>query len=112
MVRIIALVEPKDEASRKDFDEWYLGNHVESFSHTPGIVKAEVNRLERPYMGGQPSQYITIYEFETDDVDEAMEAANLYLQNPTWPGNQPARDCLKLISVGWYKVDKSFSQSD
>ena len=108
MVKLIGLVEPKDEASRKAFEEWYLGNHIEDVSHTPGALRATVHRLERPFMKTDPPQYITIYEFETEEVQDAYTALSSYLNNPGWPGRKPDNGSLRIISAGWYRVDRSF----
>jgi len=108
MVKLIGLVEPKDEASRKAFEEWYLGNHIEDVSHAPGVLKAAVHRLEKSYLKTNPPQYITIYEFENEDVKDAHIALSRYLNNPGWPGRKPDNGSLKIISAGWYKVDRSF----
>ena len=108
MVRLIGLVEPKDEASRRAFEEWYLGNHIEDVSQAPGVLRATVHRLVRPYMKTAPPQYITIYEFETEEVGEAATALREYLSRPGWPGRRPDNGSVRIISAGWYHVDRSF----
>ena len=107
-IKLFGLVEPVSEASREAFEEWYLGNHIEDISHTPGIIKATVHRLEKPFMKTDPPQYITIYEFETKTIEDAAEALKKYLSNPTWPGSKPPNDSLRILSSGWYEVDRSF----
>ena len=109
MVKLIGLVEPTDEASKEAFEEWYLGNHIEDVSHTPGIIRATAHRLVHPFMKTSPPKYITIYEFETDDMNDAAHALREYLKNPTWPGSKPNNGSLKIISAGWYHVERSFS---
>jgi len=109
MVKLIGLVEPKDEASRRAFEEWYLGNHIEDVSHTPGVLRATVHRLVKPFMKTTPPQYITIYEFETAEVRDAATALGEYLNNPGWPGRKPDNGSLRIISAGWYHIDRSFS---
>ena len=112
MVKLIGLVEPKDEDSRKAFEEWYLGNHIEDVSHTPGIVRATVHRLEKSFMKTDPPQYITIYEFETEEVEEAHTALARYLSNPGWAGRKPDNGSLRILSAGWYRIDRSFVSRD
>ena len=107
--KLIGLVEPTDEASREAFEEWYLGNHIEDVSHTPGIIRATTHRLVKPFMKTDPPQYITIYEFEVDEVGDASDALRKYLENPTWPGSKQYNGSLKVLSSGWYEVDRSFS---
>jgi hypothetical protein len=109
MVKLIGLVEPKDEASRRAFEEWYLGNHIEDVSHTPGVLRATVHRLVKPFMKTAPPQYITIYEFETEEVRDAATALGDYLNNPGWSGRKPDNGSLRIISAGWYRTDRSFS---
>ncbi|MFO7962327.1 MAG: EthD domain-containing protein [Desulfobacterales bacterium] len=108
-VKLIGLVEPVSEASREAFEEWYLGNHIEDVSHTPGIIRATAHRLVKPFMKTDPPQYITIYEFDTDSMEAAEKALSDYLAAPTWPGSKPANNSLKIVSAGWYEVDRSFS---
>ncbi|MFC1824779.1 hypothetical protein ACFL9T_18885 [Thermodesulfobacteriota bacterium] len=52
--KLIGLVEPVNEASREAFEEWYLGNHIEDVSHTPGIIRATTHRLIKPFMKTTP----------------------------------------------------------
>ena len=60
-VKLIGLVEPVNEASHKAFEDWYLGNHIEDVSHTPGVIRATVHRLIKPFLKTDPPQYVTIY---------------------------------------------------
>jgi hypothetical protein len=107
-VKLIGLVEPVSESAKKAFEEWYLGNHIEDVSHTPGIIRATAHRLIKPFMKTDPPQYVTTYEFDTDNVKDASEALRKYLERPTWQGSRPANDSLKIISAGWYEVDRTF----
>lgn len=109
-VKLIGLVEPTDASSREAFEEWYLGNHIEDVSHAPGVVRATVHRLAKPFMKTDPPRYITIYEFETEAVEDAATALREYLSNPGWPGRKPPNGSLKILSAGWYRVERSFSQ--
>ena len=117
-VKLIALVEPLSEDLFDAFEEWYLGNHIEDISHTPGIIRATTHRLEKPFAKTdppqkiEPPQYVTIYEFDTETVEEAMKALHRYLYEPTWPGSRPPNNSLKILSAGWYEVDRSFSQNE
>ena len=111
-LRLIGLVEPVDESARKAFEEWYLGNHIEDISHTPGVIRATTHRLLKPYGKTDPPQYVTIYEFDTEEVGDAAEAVRTYLNHPTWPGSRPSNDSLRILSAGWYRVERSFSSTD
>ena len=110
-VKLIGLVEPVNEASHKAFEDWYLGNHIEDVSHTPGVIRATVHRLIKPFIKTDPPQYVTIYEFDLDVVEDAKKALGKYLANPTWEGSKQANDSLKILSAGWYEVDRSFSSN-
>ena len=110
--KLIGLVEPVNEASREAFEEWYLGNHIEDVSHTPGIIRATTHRLIKSFMKTDPPQYITIYEFEAEEVGDAADALRKYLAEPTWSGNKPPNGSLKVLSSGWYEVDRSFSSNE
>ena len=109
-VKLIGLVEPVDASAQKRFEEWYLGNHIEDVSHAPGITRATVHRLAKPFMKTDPPKYVTIYEFDTERVDDAATALREYLSHPGWPGRTPDNGSLKILSAGWYVVDRSFSQ--
>ena len=108
MLKLIGLVEPKDEASRRAFEAWYLGNHIEDVSHAPGVVSATVHRLVKPYRKTAPPRYITIYEFETEEVRDAAEALREYLTHPGWTGREPDNGSGRILSAGWYRIDRSF----
>ena len=108
-VKLIALVEPVDESARAAFEDWYLGNHVQDVSHTPKILSATVHRLAKNFSLDDPPQYLTIYEFDSEQVAEAEEALFGYLRQPSWPGSRPSNDSMKVLSAGWYQVAQSFS---
>lgn len=107
-VKLIGLVEPVSEASQEAFEEWYLGNHIEDVSHTPGIVRATAHRLVKTFMNTDPPRYVTIYEFDETSAEDAEKALRKYLAKPTWPGSKPPNDSLRILSAGWYEIDRSF----
>jgi len=107
-VKLIGLVEPVDESARAAFEDWYLGNHVRDVSHTPGIVTATVHRLAKNFASVDPPQYVTIYEFDCEQVADAEQALFTYLSQPTWPGSRPSNGSMKVVSAGWYEVEQSF----
>ena len=102
MVKLIGLVEPIDEASKEAFEEWYLGNHIEDVSHTPGIIRATAHRLVHPFMKTSPPKYITIYEFETDaaaeaHLDSAQFQKNVAEFTAAWPESE--RVVIRAVQV-------------
>ena len=108
-VKLIGLVEPIDASAQDAFEEWYLGNHIEDVSHAPGVTRATAHRLVKPFMKTDPPRYVTIYEFETEEVEDAAKALREYLSSPGWPGRKPDNGSLKILGAGWYVVDRSFS---
>ncbi len=111
-LKLIGLVEPKDESTQKAFEEWYLGSHVENVSHAPGVVQATALRLVKPFLNTDPPQFVSIYEVEADDVDAATEALLEYEKNPTWPGSRPGNNSIRILSAGWYEEECTFSTKD
>jgi hypothetical protein len=107
-VKLIGLIEPVDESARAAFEEWYLGNHVQDVSHTPGIVSATVHRMVKSFSSDDPPEYVTIYEFDSPQQGDAEEALFSYLRKPTWPGSKRPNGSMKIISAGWYEVERSF----
>jgi len=107
-VKLIGLVEPKDESAREGFQEWYLGNHIEDVSHAPGVIRATVHRMVKPFFKTDPPKYITVYELEAESVEAAAAALRKYLSHPGWPGRKPENGSLKILAAGWYVVERSF----
>jgi hypothetical protein len=59
------------EASRdEEFNQWYTHTHLPDLSEAKGLVKATRYRNLRPLQG--PSQYLAIYEFESDDLETSV----------------------------------------
>jgi len=82
-VKLIGLIEPVDESARAAFEEWYLGNHVQDVSHTPGIVSATVHRMVKSFSSDDPPEYVTIYEFDSPQQGDAEEALFTYPRGGT-----------------------------
>lgn len=56
------------EASRDvEFNQWYTHTHLPDLSNAKGLLKARRFRNLRPLQG--PSQYLAVYEFESDDLE-------------------------------------------
>lgn len=59
------------EASRdEEFNRWYTHTHLPDLSNTKGLVRARRFRNLRGLQG--PSQYLAIYEFESDDLEDSV----------------------------------------
>jgi hypothetical protein len=62
---LIGLCEPVDDSPKTlaGFDEWFVNQHVEDVSHTPGFVRSRVYKLRGPHLKGATyTQYISFYE--------------------------------------------------
>jgi hypothetical protein len=105
---LVGMVEP-NPGMEKDFDDWYLGNHVEDTANCPSILNGTVYRLARGFAGTTPSGYLTIYEFDEDDPEEAERKLAEYQRNPeSWAGRLPGNGSLKIVGAGWYEFAKAF----
>jgi len=60
------------EKSRdEEFNRWYTHTHLPDLSQAKGLIHARRFRNLRPLQG--PSQYLAIYEFESDDLEASVE---------------------------------------
>jgi hypothetical protein len=59
------------EASRdEEFNRWYTHTHLPDLSNAKGLARARRFRNLRGLQG--PSQYLAIYEFESDDLEDSV----------------------------------------
>ena len=59
------------EASRdEEFNRWYTHVHIPDLMNTKGLVRARRYRNLKPFEG--PSKYLTIYEFDSDDINASI----------------------------------------
>ena len=59
------------EASRdEEFNRWYTHTHLPDLSKTKGLVRVRRFRNLRGLQGS--SQYLAIYEFEGDDIEDSV----------------------------------------
>ena len=59
-----------DPARREEFERWYMHMHLPDLKNTKGLVRARRFTNMKPEEG--PSQSMTFYEFETDDIDASI----------------------------------------
>ena len=110
---LMGLVEPKPGARQEDFDAWYLDNHVEDTTHCPGFVTGNVYKLERPFAGTEPAGYLTLYEIEHEDPEEAERILARYQRDPdAFPARLPPNGSLRVLGAGWYRLERSFQAKD
>ena len=106
---LVGLVEPKSADLVGAFNAWYLGNHVEDTYHCPNIKSVRCFKAERGFLGAAPAQYLTVYEFEGQDAEQAERVLATYQADPkAWAKRQPNNDSMKIVGAGWYKEALSF----
>jgi hypothetical protein len=64
------------KGGEKDFNDWYTGRHLADIVAMPGFTAAQRFKLQSAPLGTCPTQYLAIYEMETDDPDGAI--ANMF----------------------------------
>ena len=74
MAKWINLVEAncKDASREEEFNDWYDNIHLPDVLETPGFVAATRYVIREPQDGC--GKYIAVYEIETDDFEQTMEA--------------------------------------
>ncbi len=106
---LMGLVEPKTADLVAAFNAWYLGNHVEDTYHCPNIKSVRCFKSERGFLGEPPAQYLTVYEFEGEDAEQAERILAKYQADPhAWAKRQPNNDSMSIIGAGWYSEAVSF----
>ena len=105
---LIGMVEPQP-GKEKEFEDWYLGNHVEDTANCPNILAGTVYKLAKGFAGTTPAGYVTIYEFDEDDAEHAEKILAEYQRNPAaWPARLPGNGSLKIVGAGWYRFEEAF----
>ena len=106
---LMGLIEPETEDHVAAFKEWYLDNHVEDTFNCPNIKSVRCFKAVRGFLGDAPGGYLTIYEFEGEDAEEAERVLAAYqADQDAWPQRQPANDSVKTIGAGWYQEEVAF----
>ena len=75
------LVNCPDPERREEFERWYIHTHLPDLKDTVGLVRAR--RFKNRTSEDDPSQSMTLYEFESDDLQASigelqMTAANAF----------------------------------
>jgi hypothetical protein len=74
---LLSFTGVSDPARETEFDEWYDNVHLVEVCGTPGIISARrfrASSVQRPGLVGELPTYLTMYEFDTDDVQATMDA--------------------------------------
>ena len=84
---LIGLCEPP-EGKQEEFDEWFVGQHIEDTTKCPNFVSGRVFRLSGPHLDGETvSQYLSFYEVEAPSYKEAERVLNEWQADPyAWEG--------------------------
>jgi hypothetical protein len=105
---LVGLVQPKKDRVAA-FREWYLGNHVEDTYNCPNVTSVRCFEAVRGFLGDPPSRYLTIYEFEGEDAEQAERVLGSYQADPdAWSKRQPANDSMEIVGAGWYQEVLAF----
>lgn len=116
---LIGLCQPVDDSPKTlaGFDEWFVNQHVEDVSHTPGFVRSRVYKLGGPHVGGATAtKYISLYEVDATSWEEAEKVLNAWQRNPNaWEGraNHSATgkrvgNVMSCPGSGWYEMLHSY----
>lgn len=106
---LVGLVQPKSDDFIEPFREWYLGNHIEDTYNCPNIKSVRCFKAVRGFLGAPPSDYLTIYEFEGEDAEEAERVLNAYQRDPgSWAPRQPNNGSMQIVGAGWYQEEVAF----
>lgn len=106
---LMGLVEPETEDLVEAFNEWYLSNHIEDTYNCPNITAVRSFKAVRGFLGDPPSGYLTIYEFEGEDAEEAERILGEYQADPNaYPPRQPNNGSMKVVGAGWYSEEVAF----
>jgi hypothetical protein len=84
-----------DPAREEEFNRWYTHTHLPDLSRAKGFVRAR--RFETVGTPASPTKYLTIYEFESDDLKESARDLVRLARNAFAEGRHI--DCLALGDV-------------
>ena len=106
---LVGLVQPESEDLVAAFNEWYLGNHVEDTFNCPNVTSVRCFKAARGFMGDPPSEYLTIYEFEGEDAEQAERVLAAYQADPDgWSKRLPNNNSMAVVGAGWYHEELAF----
>ena len=78
---LIGLCEPVDDSPKTlaGFNEWFVDQHVEDVSHTPGFVRSRVYKLMGKHGNGATyTDYISFYEVDAPSWEQAEKVLNAW----------------------------------
>jgi|WetSurMetagenome_2_1015567.scaffolds.fasta_scaffold606343_2 hypothetical protein len=96
----MVMVNCTDPSREEEFNRWYTHTHLPDLSRTKGMVKAR--RFKHLRSGrGEPAKYVTIYEFEAENLDDSMKDFMKYVEEAHATGRHI--DCLDVKGVHLYE---------
>lgn len=116
---LIGLCEPIDDSAKTlaGFEEWFVNQHVEDVSHTPGFVRSRVYKLGGPHQKGATyTKYISFYEVDATSWEDAEKVLNAWQRDPNaWEGRakhsatgKRLGPVMKCPGSGWYEMLHSY----
>ena len=115
---LIGLCEPPSPDRQADFDEWFVGQHIEDTAKCPNFIRGSVFKLSGPHLDGETvSNYLSLYEVEAPSYEEAERVLNEWQKDPeAWEGRRKHWDTAKKLGgmplavkgSGWYELIASY----
>ncbi|GGN27086.1 hypothetical protein GCM10011609_82260 [Lentzea pudingi] len=100
MIKYIALYKKPDDP--EGFDQKYFESHLPIVSSVPGLVRAEVARVEQVFLGGFLGD--TVLHLMAEMYFESEESFKAALQSPEW-----ATSGANLAEIGGMELVAMFS---
>ena len=115
---LIGLCEPTGPEGQKDFDEWFVNQHIEDTAHCPNFIRGRVYKLSGPHLEGETvSDYLSVYEVEAPSYEEAERVLNEWQADANaWQGRAKHQETGRRIGAlpmningsGWYELLGSY----
>ena len=101
MAKWIRTVETncRDETRDTEFNDWYDNVHIPDMLKLPVVVAA--TRYKRKDSKVGEAKYLSIYELETDDIEQAMTAWDAQVQSLQEKGRMS--NLVDLVSKAVFK---------
>ena len=118
---LIGLCDPPGADRQSDFDEWFVGQHIEDTARCPNVTRGAVYRLSGPHLDAATiSGYLSLYEVEASSYEEAERVLNEWQADPdAWEGRRRHWDTarkrggapLAVKGSGWYELLAAYDGS-
>jgi hypothetical protein len=88
-----------DPARHDEFNRWYSHIHLPDLEGAPGLMSAR--RFANVTPGGQPSQYLGLFEFDSNDLDASADSLRRLAQESAARGRNI--DCRETRGLYLYR---------